>query len=51
MGGLIDMNVGVFWETSTGFLKKVVLQFFPKYNQSYVNFNLKIAQNSTALKK
>ena len=26
MGGPIDMNIGVFWETSVGFLKSVVLQ-------------------------
>ena len=26
MGGSIDMNDGMFWETSMGFLKSVVLQ-------------------------
>ena len=31
----------VFWETSVGFLKSVVLQLFPKYSQSYVNLNVK----------
>ena len=36
--GSIDMNVGVFWETSVGFLKIVVVQLFPKYSQSYANF-------------
>ena len=41
MGGPIDMNVGVFSETSVGFLESVVLQFSPKYNQSYVNLNVK----------
>ena len=43
MGGFIDMNVGVFWETSVGFLKTVavVLQLFPKYSQNYVNLNVK----------
>ena len=41
MGSPIDMNVGVLWETSMGFLKSVVLQLFPKYNQSYVNLNIK----------
>ena len=41
MGGTSDMNVGAFWETSVGFLKCVVLQFFPKYSQSYVNLNVK----------
>ena len=30
MGSPIDMNVDVFWETSVGFLKSVVLQFFSK---------------------
>ena len=41
MGGSIDMNAGVFWATSVGFLKSVVLHFFPKYIQSYANFNVK----------
>ena len=50
MGDPIEMNVGVFWETSGGFLKSVVLQLFPKYNQSYVNLNVKSRQNSTAFK-
>ena len=27
MGGSIDMNVGMFWEISAGFLKNVVSQF------------------------
>ena len=36
-----DVNVGVFWEPSVGFLKSVVLQLFPKYNQSYANLNVK----------
>ena len=36
----IDMNVGAFWETSVGFLKRVVLQLFPKYNQRYVNLSV-----------
>ena len=30
MGSSIDMKVDVFWETSVGFLKSVVLQLFPK---------------------
>ena len=30
----IDLNVGVFWETSVSFLKSVVLQLFPKYSQN-----------------
>ena len=41
MGEPIDMNVDVFRETSVGFLKCVVLQLFPKYSKSFVNFNLK----------
>ena len=41
MGAIIDMNVGVFWETSAGFLKSVVLELFPKYSQSYGNLNVK----------
>ena len=41
MGGSIDMNVGVFWETSVGFLKSLVLQLFLKYSQSNVNLNVK----------
>ena len=41
MGGPLNMNVGVFWETSVGFLKSMVLQLFPKYSQSYVNLNVK----------
>ena len=41
MGSPIDMNVGVFWETSAGFLTSVALQLFPKYSQSYVNLNIK----------
>ena len=39
MGGSIDINVGVPWETSVGFLKSVVVQLFPKYSQSYANLN------------
>ena len=41
MGSPIDMNVDVFWETSMGFLKSVVLQLSPKYSQSNVNLNVK----------
>ena len=41
MGSPIDINVELFWETSVGFLKNVVLQPFSKYSQSYVNLNLK----------
>ena len=45
MGGPIDITVGVFWETSVGFLKNVVLQLFPKYSQSNVNLNVKSRAN------
>ena len=41
MGSPIDMNVGVFWETSVVFLKSAVVQFLTKYGQSYVNLNVK----------
>ena len=52
MGGRIDMNADVFWETSVGFLKCVVLQIFPKYSQSYVNLNVKSREKfTTAFKK
>ena len=30
MGGPIDMSIGVFWETSVGFLNSAVSQLFPK---------------------
>ena len=36
-----DMNVDLSRENSVGFLKCVVLQFFPKYSKSFVNFNVK----------
>ena len=41
MVGTIDMTVSVFWKTSAGFRKSVVLQYFPKYNQTHVNLNVK----------
>ena len=41
MGGPIDINVGIFWETPVDFLKSVVLQLFLKYNQSDINLNVK----------
>ena len=40
-GASIDMNFGVFWETSIGSLKSVVPQPFPKYSQSYANLDVK----------
>ena len=39
MGGPSDRNVGLFWETSVGFLKSMILQLFSKYSQSNVNMN------------
>ena len=41
MGGPIDINFDVFWETSVDFVKSVVLQLFPKYSRSNVNLNVK----------
>ena len=41
MGVYININVDVFWETSVGFLKSVVLQLLPKYSQSYANLKVK----------
>ena len=35
------MDVSVFWETSVGFLKSVVLELFPKYSQIYINLRVK----------
>ena len=51
MGGAIDMDVGVFWETSVGFLKSVVLQLFPNIAKAMLMGMSKIGQNSIALKK
>ena len=42
MDGSIDVNVGVVWETSVGFLRNVVLQLFSKYDQNYANLNVKV---------
>ena len=41
MGGPIYMNVSVSWETSVGFPKSLVSQLFPKYNQIYIDLNVK----------
>ena len=41
MDSPIDMSVDVLWETSVSFLKSVILQLFPKYNQSNINVNVK----------
>ena len=51
MGGPIDMNVSVFWETSAGFLKSVVSQLFPKYSQSYISLNVKSSAKFNGSKK
>ena len=32
-GRFFYVNVGLFWKTSAGFVKSVVLQLFPKYNR------------------
>ena len=39
-GRYFNMNNGVFWETTVGLLKTVVLQLFPKNNQSYIDLNV-----------
>ena len=51
MSGSIDKNSDMFWETSVGFLKSVVLQLFPKYGQSYVSLNVKSRAKFTCLEK
>ena len=52
MGGSVDMNVGVFWETSVGFLKSAVLQLFPKKIAKFMLIWMsKVGQKPTALKK
>ena len=51
MGGPINMNVVVFWETSVDFLKSVVLQLFLKYSQNYVNLNVKSRPKFNGLKR
>ena len=45
----MDMNIDVFWETSMGFLKSVILQLFPKHSQSYVDLNVKSRPNFNCL--
>ena len=51
----IDMNVGVFWETSVGFLKSVLSKKFCCFSQNIDNvlsiWMWKIGQHSTAFKK
>ena len=41
MSGPIGMNVGLFLEISVGFPISEAQQLFAKYNQSYVNQNIK----------
>ena len=50
MDSSIDMNVDIFWETSVGFLKRVVSQVFLKYDIMSM-WMLKVAQNQGPLKK
>ena len=50
MGGPIDMNVGVFWETSVGFLKSVLLQLSRNIAKVMSICVSKVEQISTALK-
>ena len=47
----LDMNLGVFWDTSEGFRKIVVLQLFPKYSQIYIIWISNVVQGSTALER
>ena len=49
MDSSIDMNVGMFWETSVGFLKSLISHVLPKYNIMSV-WMLKVAQNQGLLK-
>ena len=41
MGFPNNMKIGLFWETSTSFLKGIGLQVFSKYSQTYDNLNVK----------
>ena len=41
MGVSIDINVGLFCETSVGLPESAVLEHFTKYCQTYVNLNAK----------
>ena len=47
MGGSIDVNVGVFWETSVGFLKSVVSRNIPNVMSIWMS---KVGQNLAAFK-
>ena len=48
MNGFIDINIGVFWETSVGFLKSIVLQNIVKVMLIWIS---KVDQNPTAFKE
>ena len=50
MVGPVDMNIGVFWETSAGFLKSFLSQPFPKYPEIMSIWMFKVAQNQEQLK-
>ena len=50
MGDSIDMNDGIFWETSVGFLKSVVLQLFQNIAKVKLILLSKVSQNLTAFK-
>ena len=41
MNGPVDINVGIFRETSVSFPKSIVSQLFPKYSLSFVYLNVK----------
>ena len=49
MGASSDMNVVVFWETSVGFLKSVVLQLSQIIAKVMLIWVSKVGQNSAAL--
>ena len=51
MGGPIDMNVGVFWETSVGVPKSVVFKSSRNIDKVMLIWMSKVDQNSTAFKK
>ena len=51
MGGPIDMNVGVFWETSVGVPKSVVFKSSRNIAKVMSIWMSKVDQNSTAFKK
>ena len=51
MGGPIDMNFAVIWETLVDFLKSVILQLSRNIAKVMSIWMSKIGQNSTAFKK